>query len=182
MGQTGVCRIHESIHCTWKLWPQLGNNLHTSPILKFSKQTAQSTRPQHPFSLHAFSSYSKQGRFFRLPTLLPPNILFMALMLRWVNSSSLLLLFPVKALPTTQTWMTIKIAIPIKSMIKEITISIIWFWPNFHSLVPTLVFFWNWKCLINLFAPQRERIKTQVKQPPTEATVSYLVAFIITHL
>jgi len=132
MGQMGVWRIQESIQCRWKVWLQLGNNLHTSPTLKLSKQTAQSTRLHPLLSAAAASSYTKQGRFLRSPMLSPPNILFVLFVFCPCSVTSLL--SPLKALPTMQTWIITKIAIPTNNMIKEITISITIILPGFHSL------------------------------------------------
>lgn len=129
MGQMGVWRIHESIQCRWKVWLQLGNNLQKSPTLKLSKQTAQSTGLLNPLlssdaDAAAASSYTKQGRLLRSLMLSSPNILFIPLMFCLCRVPSSSVLFPLKTLPTMQTWIITKIAIPTNNMIKEITISI----------------------------------------------------------
>ena len=116
IGQMGVFNSHESMHWEWKKCLQFGNNLHLSPFLKFSKQTAQSTGLLLAFS-SATALYSKQGSFFssswdipRPP--LPPL---------WTIAP-----FPyalLKALPTIHTWITIKTAIPTNNNTKDTTIS-----------------------------------------------------------
>jgi len=152
MGQMGVWRIHESIQCRWKVWLQLGNNLHTSPTLKLSKQTAQSTRLLHSLlsaDAVAASSYTKQGRFLRSPMLSSPNILFIPLMFcPCVVPSSSSVLFPLKTLPTMHTWITTKIAMPTNNMIKEITISITDLAQFSLTRYPTFVFLLIWKGMI----------------------------------
>lgn len=113
-GQMGVFRSQISIHSAWKLWLHTGNNLHLSPAMKFSKQTAQSTGLLPFFSLHLKSKLGNFSISSRDMLLLLSPVL---LLLPFVNPL-------LKALPTIQVWIITRKPMPTNNNATDITIVI----------------------------------------------------------